>query len=405
MDKTFKIKNKIIENNLTENLNCIIVHPEVNFHLSSSEKVLKKVNEICNLAKSINLKIKDIKTIKIRKIIPSYLFGKGQVENIKVLLNRKFSKILIINSEVSPIQQRNLEKKLNCKVLDRTALIIEIFGKRAKTKEGKIQVELAALLYQKTRLVRSWTHLERQRGGAGFMGGPGEKQIESDKRQIDKKIIKLKKELKKIELNRNVQRKQRNKSSIPIISLIGYTNAGKSTLFNYLAKENVFVKNQLFATLDTTMRKVSLFNKLYFILSDTIGFISNLPTQLIVSFQTTLEEINFSDYILHVIDISNSDWENQREIVINTLKNILKENYNEKKIIEVWNKTDLLNEENNNYYKNIISRKKNAVLVSSKKCTGKNELLKIILKKIINIKKKSPNFTSPAHSKKIKALL
>ena len=405
MDKTFKIKNKIIENNLTENLNCIIVHPEINFHLSSSEKVLKKVNEICNLAKSINLKIKGIKTIKIRKIIPSYLFGKGQVENIKVLLNRKFSKILIINSEVSPIQQRNLEKKLNCKVLDRTALIIEIFGKRAKTKEGKIQVELAALLYQKTRLVRSWTHLERQRGGAGFMGGPGEKQIESDKRQIDKKIIKLKKELKKIELNRNVQRKQRNKSSIPIISLIGYTNAGKSTLFNYLTKENVFVKNQLFATLDTTMRKVSLFNKLYFILSDTIGFISNLPTQLIVSFQTTLEEINFSDYILHVVDISNSDWENQREIVINILKNILKENYNEKKIIEVWNKTDLLNEENNNYYKNIISRKKNAVLVSSKKCTGKNELLKIILKKIINIKKKSPNFTSPAHSKKIKALL
>ena len=348
MDKTFKIKNKIIENNLTENLNCIIVHPEINFHLSFSEKILKKVNEICNLAKGINLKIKDIKTIKIRKIIPSYLFGKGQVENIKVLLNRKFSKILIINSEVSPIQQRNLEKKLNCKVLDRTALIIEIFGKRAKTKEGKIQVELAALLYQKTRLVRSWTHLERQRGGAGFMGGPGEKQIESDKRQIDKKIIKLKKELKKIELNRNVQRKQRIKSSIPIISLIGYTNAGKSTLFNYLTKENVFVKNQLFATLDTTMRKVSLFNKLYFILSDTIGFISNLPTQLIVSFQTTLEEINFSDYILHVIDISNSDWENQREIVINTLKNILKENYNEKKIIEVWNKTDLLNEENNN---------------------------------------------------------
>ena len=405
MDKVFKIKNKIIENNLTENLNCIIVHPEINFHLSSSEKVLKKVNEICNLAKGINLKIKDIKTIKIRKIIPSHLFGKGQVENIKVLLNRKFSKILIINSEVSPIQQRNLEKKLNCKVLDRTALIIEIFGKRAKTKEGKIQVELAALLYQKTRLVRSWTHLERQRGGAGFMGGPGEKQIESDKRQIDKKIIKLKKELKKIELNRNVQRKQRIKSSIPIISLIGYTNAGKSTLFNYLTKENVFVKNQLFATLDTTMRKVSLFNKLYFILSDTIGFISNLPTQLIVSFQTTLEEINFSDYILHVVDISNSDWENQREIVINTLKNILKENYNEKKIIEVWNKTDLLNEENNNYYKNIISRKKNAVLVSSKKCTGKNELLKIILKKIINIKKKSPNFTSPAHSKKIKALL
>ena len=238
MDRILNFKKKITENNLNENLNCIVINPETNFYLSS-EKVIKKVSEIYNLAKSINLKIKEIKTIKIRRIIPSFLFGKGQVENIKILLNRQFSKLLIVNSEVSPIQQRNLEKKLNCKILDRTALILEIFGERATTKQGRIQVELAALLYQKTRLVRSWTHLERQRGGAGFMGGPGEKQIESDKRQIDKKIIKLKKELKKIELNRNVQRKQRNKSSIPIISLIGYTNAGKSTLFNYLASTKI----------------------------------------------------------------------------------------------------------------------------------------------------------------------
>ena len=295
--------------------------------------------------------------------------------------------MLIVNSEVSPIQQRNLEKKLNCKILDRTALILEIFGERAITKQGRIQVELAALLYQKTRLVRSWTHLERQRGGAGFMGGPGETQIESDKRQINNKIFKLKKELKKIELNRSEQRKQRDKSSIPVISLVGYTNVGKSALFNYLAKENIFVKNQLFATLDTTMRKVNLISELYIILSDTVGFISDLPTQLITSFKTTLEEINFSNYIIHVIDISNPDWESQKKIVLNTLKDILKDNYNDEKIIEVWNKCDLLNEEKKNYYKNLIKRKKDTVLISSKNRIGKRELLKIILKKIKKNKK------------------
>ena len=386
MDRIVKFKNKITKNNLNENLNCIVINPETNFYLSS-EKVIKKVSEIYNLAKSINLKIKEIKTIKIRRIIPSFLFGKGQVENIKILLNRQFSKLLIVNSEVSPIQQRNLEKKLNCKILDRTALILEIFGERATTKQGRIQVELAALLYQKTRLVRSWTHLERQRGGAGFMGGPGETQIESDKRQINNKIFKLKKELKKIELNRFVQRKQRNKSSIPVISLVGYTNVGKSNLFNYLAKENIFVKNQLFATLDTTMRKVNLISGLYIILSDTVGFISDLPTQLITSFKTTLEEINFSNYIIHVIDISNPDWESQKKIVLNTLKEILKDNYKDEKIIEVWNKCDLLNEEKKNYYKNLIKRKKDAVLISSKNRIGKRELLKIILKKIKKNKK------------------
>ena len=386
MDRIVKFKKKITENNLNENFNCIVINPETNFYLSS-EKVVKKVSEIYNLAKSINLKIKEIKTIKIRRIIPSFLFGKGQVENIKILLNRQFSKLLIVNSEVSPIQQRNLEKKLNCKILDRTALILEIFGERAITKQGRIQVELAALLYQKTRLVRSWTHLERQRGGAGFMGGPGETQIESDKRQINNKIFKLKKELKKIELNRSEQRKQRDKSSIPVISLVGYTNVGKSALFNYLAKENIFVKNQLFATLDTTMRKVNLISELYIILSDTVGFISDLPTQLITSFKTTLEEINFSNYIIHVIDISNPDWESQKKIVLNTLKDILKDNYNDEKIIEVWNKCDLLNEEKKNYYKNLIKRKKDAVLISSKNRIGKRELLKIILKKIKKNKK------------------
>ena len=404
MERINKIKNNLKIGNISEDLNCVIINTQINNSYISSENFLEESNEIYNLAKGINLKIKSIKTIKIRKIIPSFLFGRGQVENIKILLSKKFSKLLIINNIVSPIQQRNLERKLNCKILDRTALILEIFGRRAITKQGRIQVELAALLYQKTRLVRSWTHLERQRGGAGFMGGPGERQIESDRRQIDKKILQLKKNLKKIESNKNVQRKLRNKSSTPIISLVGYTNAGKSTLFNYLTKENVFVKNQLFATLETTMRKVNL-NKFHIILSDTVGFISNLPTELIISFQTTLEEINFSDYMIHVIDISNSNWENQKQIVTNTLKDILKENYNENKIIEVWNKSDLLNEEKNIYYKNIIKRKRDAVLISSKQFIGKNKLFEIIRKKIVNNKENLLNFTSPSNRKKIKALL
>ena len=225
------------------------------------------------------------------------------------------------------------------------------------------------------------------------------------KRQINNRIIKLKKQLNKIELNRNMQRKLRKNNSVPIISLVGYTNVGKSSLFNLLTKENIYVKNQLFATLDTTMRKVNLFNNLYFILSDTVGFISNLPTQLIISFQTTLEEINFSDYMIHVIDISNSNWENQKQIVTNTLKDILKENYNENKIIEVWNKSDLLNEEKNIYYKNIIKRKRDAVLISSKQFIGKNKLFEIIRKKIVNNKENLLNFTSPSNRKKIKALL
>lgn len=404
MERINKIKNNLKIGNISEDLNCVIINTQINNSYISSENFLEESNEIYNLAKGINLKIKSIKTIKIRKIIPSFLFGRGQVENIKILLSKKFSKLLIINNIVSPVQQRNLERKLNCKILDRTALILEIFGRRAITKQGRIQVELAALLYQKTRLVRSWTHLERQRGGAGFMGGPGERQIESDRRQIDKKILQLKKNLKKIESNKNVQRKLRNKSSTPIISLVGYTNAGKSTLFNYLTKENVFVKNQLFATLETTMRKVNL-NNFHIILSDTVGFISNLPTELIISFQTTLEEINFSDYMIHVIDISNSNWENQKQIVTNTLKDILKENYNEKKIIEVWNKSDLLNEEKNIYYKNIIKRKRDAVLISSKQFIGKNKLFEIIRKKIVNNKENLLNFASPSNRKKIKALL
>ena len=383
--------------------NCIIVTP---FQRINKESLDYKEKEIINFAENINLNVVYHHSIKIRKISPSQYFGKGQAENFKIYLKKYTSKLLIINEQISPIQQRNLELALNCKILDRTGLILEIFGDRAITKNGRLQVDLASLTYQKSRLVRSWTHLERQRGGFGFMGGPGERQIESDKRQIDKKINKIKNELKKIESNKSIQRRNRSKNLNPFISLVGYTNAGKSTLFNYLTKEDVYVKNQLFATLDTTMRKCLLNNKKHFILSDTVGFINDLPTELVVSFKTTLDEINFSDYLLHIIDISNPEWKNQKKTVENILISILKNKFDQNKIIEVWNKSDLLNKEDLNYYKNHVKRNVNVILLSSTLKEGKEQLLNLIKSKIKKNKKfLFFNFSSPTYRKKVKPLL
>ena len=383
--------------------NCIIVTP---FQRINKESLDYKEKEIINLAENINLNVVYHHSIKIRKISPSQYFGKGQAENFKIYLKKYTSKLLIINEQISPIQQRNLELALNCKILDRTGLILEIFGDRAITKNGRLQVDLASLTYQKSRLVRSWTHLERQRGGFGFMGGPGERQIESDKRQIDKKINKIKNELKKIESNKSIQRRNRSKNLNPFISLVGYTNAGKSTLFNYLTKEDVYVKIQLFATLDTTMRKCLLNNKKHFILSDTVGFINDLPTELVVSFKTTLDEINFSDYLLHIIDISNPEWKNQKKTVENILISILKNKFDQNKIIEVWNKSDLLNKEDLNYYKNHVKRNVNVILLSSTLKEGKEQLLNLIKSKIKKNKKfLFFNFSSPTYRKKVKPLL
>ena len=383
--------------------NCIIVTP---FQRINKESLDYKEKEIINLAENINLNVVYHHSIKIRKISPSQYFGKGQAENFKIYLKKYTSKLLIINEQISPIQQRNLELALNCKILDRTGLILEIFGDRAITKNGRLQVDLASLTYQKSRLVRSWTHLERQRGGFGFMGGPGERQIESDKRQIDKKINKIKNELKKIESNKSIQRRNRSKNLNPFISLVGYTNAGKSTLFNYLTKEDVYVKNQLFATLDTTMRKCLLNNKKHFILSDTVGFINDLPTELVVSFKTTLDEINFSDYLLHIIDISNPEWKNQKKTVENILISILKNKFDQNKIIEVWNKSDLLNKEDLNYYKNHVKRNVNVILLSSTLKEVKEQLLNLIKSKIKKNKKfLFFNFSSPTYRKKVKPLL
>jgi len=400
MNKIPYINNKANDSKLL-NENCVIINP-----IFSKKNSKYDEEEIFNLAENINLKVKYQENIKIRKITPSLYFGKGQVDNFKIYLKKYSSNLLLINTQISPVQQRNLELIFNCKILDRTGLILEIFGERAVTKHGKLQVELASLTYQKSRLIRSWTHLERQRGGYGFMGGPGERQIESDKRQINKRISKIKNELKKIESNKLIQRTNRNKNSNPFISLVGYTNAGKSTLFNFLTKEKVFVKNQLFATLDTTMRKCFISPKKHFILSDTVGFIKNLPTELVVSFKTTLDEINYSDYLLHVIDVSNPEWENQKETVEKILQTILGVNFNQKKIIEVWNKFDLLNNDDLSFFNNYSKKKENTILFSSKLKLGKEKLLELIKKKIRKNKKFLLfNLPRPIDSKKIKPLL
>ena len=402
MNNFFYLKDS---NTFTEINNCIILNPVLRF---LKKKITKfDINESINLAKSISLNVKFTKTINIKKPTPSLFFGKGQINEFKIYLKNYSSKLILINTQISPIQQRNLELALNCKILDRTGLILEIFGRRAVTKHGKLQVEFASLSYQKSRLVRSWTHLERQRGGFGFMGGPGERQIESDKRQINQRIFKIKKELKKIESNKKIQRRNRNKNLNPFVSIVGYTNAGKSTFFNYLANENIYAKNQLFATLDTTMRKVYLTNnKKHLILSDTVGFITNLPTELVVSFKTTLDEINFSHYLLHVIDISNPEWEKQKEIVEKILSTILAEEFNQNKIIEVWNKSDLLNKKQYSYFYNLSKRKENVLLFSSKFRKGRENFIKLINKKLEKDKKFFLfNFSSSTNSKKIKSLL
>jgi len=272
------------------------------------------------------------------------------------------------------VQQRNLEKDLNCKIIDRTGLILEIFGARAKSNEGKLQVKLASLEYQKSRLVRSWTHLERQRGGAGFMGGPGERQIESDRRQITEQINRIKKKIKIINKTRNLQRYRRKKNNIPIISLVGYTNSGKSTLFNCLTNSDILSKDMLFASLDSTIRKININGK-FLLVIDTVGFIKELPTHLIAAFKSTLDEIINSDIILHIRDISNPEYLNHKLDVLKILCELGIES-DDPRIFDIVNKIDLVD-------KNQISQfySKNNSFISALSGQGVNELVK----KIYNI--------------------
>ena len=309
-----------------------------------------RLEEAVGLARAINLDVAYREIVKLREIKPSAYFSRGFVDRVKPLFETEEIELMIVDASLTPIQQRNLEKALKIKVIDRTALILEIFGERAKTKEGRLQVELAHLTYQRSRLVRSWTHLERQRGGAGFLGGPGETQIELDRRIIDDKIVRIRKELEKVKKTRELQRSARKRIPYPVVALVGYTNAGKSTLFNCLSSAGVFAENLLFATLDPTMRRIRLPGGREVILSDTVGFISDLPHELIMSFRATLEEVLEADVIVHVRDIANENSLAQKKDVLNVLKSLgLKNIENESGYIEVLNKIDLLDEAGRRY--------------------------------------------------------
>ena len=333
--------------------------------------------EAIGLTIAINLEIVESQIIRIPKIKPATFIGSGKVAELKNLIAANDVNLVIIDHAITPIQQRNLENAWKCKVLDRTALILEIFGKRARTKEGRLQVELAHLNWHKNRLVRSWTHLERQRGGFGFMGGPGETQIEADRRQIQSRIAKLERELEQIKRTRGLHRKQRKKIPLPVVALVGYTNAGKSTLFNRLTKSAVYADDQLFATLDPTVRKIKLPNETEIVLTDTVGFISELPTHLIAAFRATLEEVLEADLILHVRDISHNDTAIQADDVKRTL-GLLGLSGNEKPMIEVWNKSDLLEDTGIINGATKSNNGKSAVLVSALTGYGTKDLTQCI---------------------------
>ena len=302
-----------------------------------------RLSEAGGLAEAIDLAVVQKLLVPVPAPRPATLFGTGKVESLKSLIAAHHIALVIIDHPVSAIQQRNLERAWNAKVLDRTGLILEIFGRRARTREGRLQVELAHLSYQKSRLVRSWTHLERQRGGYGFLGGPGEAQIELDRRMIDERIIAIRKDLEVVVRTRDLHREGRRRVPYPVVAIVGYTNAGKSTLFNRITGADVLAKQQVFATLDPTMREVRLKSGRRIILSDTVGFISDLPTMLVAAFRATLEEVIEADLVLHVRDIAHDETDNQARDVEAVLADLgIDTLAAEGHILEVWNKTDLL---------------------------------------------------------------
>jgi GTPase len=321
---------------------AIVVHPYLkrSDDRTSPRTLEARLEEANGLARAIDLDVVATLPAPLNEVRPSTLIGKGKVEELKGLCAELEPELVICDGQLTPVQQRNLEREWNTKVLDRTGLILEIFGERARTAEGRLQVELAHLSYQKGRLVRSWTHLERQRGGFGFLGGPGETQIEADRRAIGERIAKLKRELEDVTRTRQLHREARKRVPFPVVALVGYTNAGKSTLFNKLTNAQVMAKDQLFATLDPTMRGLVLPSKRRIILSDTVGFISELPTQLVAAFRATLEEVLEADLVLHVRDASHPDWAAQKEDVLGVLDELGVDHQAQEAMIEIWNKID-----------------------------------------------------------------
>jgi GTP-binding protein HflX len=332
------------------------------------------------LARAIDLEVLESGIVPVSVIRPATYIGAGKVAEIAGLIKSVEAGLAVMDCALSPVQQRNLEKAWNAKVLDRTGLILEIFGRRARTREGTLQVELAHLTYQKSRLVRSWTHLERQRGGFGFLGGPGETQLEADRRLIEERIARIESELDKVKRTRRLHRLSRQRVPYPIVALVGYTNAGKSTLFNRMSRAKVLASDMLFATLDPTLRAVDLPHGARVILSDTVGFISDLPTMLVAAFRATLEEVVEADVILHVRDISHTDADAQSRDVQNILHQLgieVVEDAGAAKLIEVWNKIDRLDGEGRATLRNLAQRQpagRRPVLISALSGNGLDEL-------------------------------
>ena len=332
---------------VTRGARALVVCPDIR-GMAYDLDAQSRLSEAEGLALAIGVVIAESFVLPVRDVRPNLLFGAGQVDNIRIACEQNEAELVVVDGALTPIQQRNLEDKLARKVIDRTGLILEIFGERAATAEGRLQVELAHLDYQQSRLVRSWTHLERQRGGFGFLGGPGETQIEADRRMIRQRMGRLRKELEQVRKTRGLHRERRERAPWPVVALVGYTNAGKSTLFNRLTGAGVMAENLLFATLDPTMRAIALPGVEKAILSDTVGFISDLPTQLVAAFRATLEEVTAADVICHVRDISNPSSAAQKAQVLHVLRDLCVidgEGEASIPILEIWNKWDQLDHE------------------------------------------------------------
>ncbi|NHF73740.1 GTPase HflX [Paracoccus xiamenensis] len=354
-----------------------VIHPEIDGAGGNRRAPESALEEAVALAHALpGVDIVGAQAVRLRKAEPGRLFTKGKLEELGLALQQAEAELVLIDGPVTPVQQRNLEKAWDVKILDRTGLILEIFADRARTREGVLQVELAALSYQRTRLVRAWTHLERQRGGLGFVGGPGETQIEADRRAIDEQMTRLRRQLERVVKTRTLHRAARAKVPYPIVALVGYTNAGKSTLFNRMTGAEVMAKDMLFATLDPTMRAITLPGGRQIILSDTVGFISDLPHELVAAFRATLEEVLEADLILHVRDISHPETEEQAADVAEILDSLGVDE--DVALIEVWNKIDALSPATRQALRNADRRTEGVQAISALTGEGLDELTQAI---------------------------
>ena len=355
---------------------ALVLHPRPSGRAKPARTEEGRLAEAVGLGRAIALDVVDAAVVPLRRASPATLIGAGKLDAIGKEVAARAIDLVIVDAALSPVQQRNLERAWKCKVIDRTGLILEIFGARAKTKEGGLQVELAALTYQRSRLVRSWTHLERQRGALGFVGGPGESQIELDRRRIDERIDRIKADLEAVKRTRGLHRQARQRVAYPVIALVGYTNAGKSTLFNRLTGARVGARDQLFATLDPTMRLLALPSGRRAILSDTVGFIAQLPTSLIAAFRATLEEVRTADLVIHVRDIAHPESEAQRTDVLEVLKDLgLGPLEGEGRLLELWNKIDLLPDDEVSRMRAVAARSPEVMLGSARTGEGLDSLV------------------------------